>query len=795
MLPRPSHEATIEGERRTARPLRAAKRGTTLLFLWLLMLALPSAAAPPPPKAVCGCAPDLVLPGGSLATLQNVATSGKASTVTTSVAVRLKAVDLTPGSCTAGSSSDPATVSIHLEDDDGDVILDRSKTGAVCTNGKKTYAKFPVTFEGPKNCKDSLAPASQSKGTISIQATTGNGAVLTTRKLTCAAAVPVDFSFSPRPNYHVTAGATLHFSVTAMRRGDPLAISVSGLPPSASFDGTNFSWIGAFVDSADDGNYDVTFTAGGESTVINIATTQYPVIGVGLVALNGQPISSLPIAIGGQGLISIQPQFANPYGVPSIGGQGSNGWNKFDWSIDTTYLADFFSATNVAVIDGMGKGTTPVRARFTDAALGDVATAAELDILEVTSIALNPGNLLLPESSTEPLVATATLEGGAQTSRVKFRWSSSDDAVASVAATSVLGTSNVTAHTLGTASIAASTETGPVVTGVIDATGVAPLRDQDLFGLDRAPDASRIVTVDTTGSAQFLASMPPPYNDQFSPSSSYDTNETMVGSFDSSTGFSQIQRISSAGNVLAVFTSTTVTQLGDTIDVQAIRYRPDGQAYFSMSEGQNAFTRVSQTGGLSSIGGPSGNDGYGPLAIAPYGNNLVYSGPWGEELLGKGNKLEGYAQLVARYTTGSNQFFARTGVTRPRLVAPGGNLWVLDASTGELFRFADLNGDGNHFEIQTTTVGGETIQTAVDDPGERILAGQLPMGFDQLQLDLVTGDVIATRIVGSAPQRITVMRVADRNGDGDVNDAGEQTVVFDAGAPAGTDTVGALLKY
>jgi len=177
---------------------------------------------------------------------------------------------------------------------------------------------------------------------------------------------------------------------------------------------------------------------------------------------------------------------------------------------------------------------------------------------------------------------------------------------------------------------------------------------------------------------------------------------------------------------------------------------------------------------------------------------LVFSGPWGEELLGKGNKVEGYAELVARYTSGSpgsNQFFARTGVTRPRLVAPGGNLWVLDASTGQLFRFADLNGDGNHFQIQSTTVGGETLQTAVDDPGERILIGQLPLGFDQLQLDLATGDVIATRIVGSVPQRITVMRVADRNGDGDVNDSGEQTVVFDAGAPAGTDAADVLLKY
>jgi hypothetical protein len=45
------------------------------------------------------------------------------------------------------------------------------------------------------------------------------------------------------------------------------------------------------------------------------------------------------------------------------------------------------------------------------------------------------------------------------------------------------------------------------------------------------------------------------------------------------------------------------------------------------------------------------------------------------------------------------------------------------------------------------------------------------------------------------PQRITVMRVADVNGDGDIDDAGEQVIVFDAGAPPGTDAADVLLKY
>ena len=97
--------------------------------------------------------------------------------------------------------------------------------------------------------------------------------------------------------------------------------------------------------------------------------------------------------------------------------------------------------------------------------------------------------------------------------------------------------------------------------------------------------------------------------------------------------------------------------------------------------------------------------------------------------------------------------------------------------------------------VLLTVVMGQTIQTAVDDPGERIAAGQLPIGFNRLRLDFVTGDIIATRVVGTVPQRITVMRVADLNSDGDVDDPGEQAIVFDAGAPAGTDIQDVLLKY
>ena len=39
------------------------------------------------------------------------------------------------------------------------------------------------------------------------------------------------------------------------------------------------------------------------------------------------------------------------------------------------------------------------------------------------------------------------------------------------------------------------------------------------------------------------------------------------------------------------------------------------------------------------------------------------------------------------------------------------------------------------------------------------------------------------------------MRLDDLNSDGDVDDPNEQTVVFDAGAPPGTDIQAVLLKY
>ena len=778
-----------------------ARRGKQVLCTALLLALLPGLASamaqptptPPTPTPVpCSCVPAKLIPGGNLAALRNVATGGKASTVRKSVTVRLKAEG-----CTSGMSTDPVTVSLLLEDDDGEVILNHAKPGFVCTANTWTDAKFTAIFEGPKNCENSAVPVQQSTGDIDVTMMTDDGTRHATRKIKCSATLPVVFTFTPPAHYHVNLGATLNFSVTATRKNDPKTVTASGLPPGATFDGTNFSWVGAFADEFDSGRHDVTFMADGDETMVTIGTTERELLSFEMVDTAGQTIvAPVPVPVGGEGRVRGRALFDNPFGDPSeIAGQGTNAFANYTWSIDDISLADFSGTGSLAVIEGMASGTTQVHAKFTDATRGEMTASATLNLVEVVSIAIDPPSLSFPEGSTEPFTATAMLQDGSQTTSIDFAWSSSDAAVATVTGgLQIFGTAhigNVTGQALGTATVSASVINGSVVTGTATATLVPPFRNQELFGLDQQPSGNRVVAIDNLGGSQLVAVMLPPYDDLFCSASSHTTNELLVGGFELSTGFSEIQRISPAGAVTAEFTSTSTTPLGDTIDVQAIRYRPDGVAWFAMSENSDRFDTLDAAGNSTKIGGPQGNDGFGPTSIAPFGNDLVYSGPWTFELTHQGSVV-GFADLVARYddVANDNDDFAKIGVTFPRLAAPGGDLRILDGSTGELFRFVDLNSDGDHYFIQ-----GTTVQTAQDDPGERIPAGQLPDGFNTLRLDPLTGDMITTRIVGTAPQHITVMRLEDLNSDDDVDDVGEQTVVFDAGAPPGTDIQGVLLKY
>jgi hypothetical protein len=611
----------------------------------------------------------------------------------------------------------------------------------------------------------------------------------------------VVLSFSPPPHYHVTEGDTLNFTVTASQAGNPLPVNASGLPQSATFDGAAFSWVGEFETVGDNGRHAVTFQAGGSSYPVTIGTTEYPLLGFDMYLSTGQPVVvPVPVPVGGRSSVLAGALFDDPAVGPSAnGGRGTNSWSKFVWSIGDTSVAALASATNVAVIDGLAHGSTQIQAGFTDATLGALSAVAPLSVLDVVSIAVAPATLSFPVGATEPLQAIATLEGGSQTSAINFAWSSSNSSIATVTGGSPsLGQAyvgNVTGQALGTTTITASTVIGPPVSGSTQVTLVPPLRNQLLFGFDQQASQIRVVSIDTAGGSQVGAAMLPPYDDRFGPVDTHASNEILVAGLQSSTLFSQIQRIV-GGGVTAVFTSNSLTPAGDTIDVEAIRYRPDGAAYFAMSEGQHTLSRLEPSGSISAIGGPSGDAGFGPTAIAPFGADVVYSAPWTFEYTQGGNVV-GSAALVARFDDAGNDNdpIARVGVLSPQLAAPGGNLRILDGATGAMFRFVDLNGDGNHYFVQTTTVNGNTVKNAVDDPGERLPAGQLPSGFATLRVDSATGDMITTRIVGTVPQHIGVMRLRDLNSDGDVNDSGEQTLVFDAGAPPGTNIVDVTLKY
>jgi hypothetical protein len=103
------------------------------------------------------------------------------------VTVQLEAIEASPGSCPVGAASDPTTVNLFIEDDDGDVIFDGSGDGFVCMAGVKLQANFEARFEGPVNCMDSVVPSGQSSdGDLFISANTVDGSLDVTRNIRCS---------------------------------------------------------------------------------------------------------------------------------------------------------------------------------------------------------------------------------------------------------------------------------------------------------------------------------------------------------------------------------------------------------------------------------------------------------------------------------------------------------------------------------------------------------------------------------------------------------------------------------
>jgi hypothetical protein len=129
-----------------------------------------------------------VLPANNdLASLRDVATGGSGSTATKSLTVQLEGSEASPGSCPAGAISDPTTVNLFIEDDDGDVVIDAIGVGFVCTMGVKVQANFDVLFQGPLNCKDSAVPSGQSSsGDLFVSANTEDGSLNQIRGIKCS---------------------------------------------------------------------------------------------------------------------------------------------------------------------------------------------------------------------------------------------------------------------------------------------------------------------------------------------------------------------------------------------------------------------------------------------------------------------------------------------------------------------------------------------------------------------------------------------------------------------------------
>jgi hypothetical protein len=96
------------------------------------------------------------------------------------------AQEVSAGSCPNGETSGPTSVTLYIEDDDGDTVINRTKNGFVCESGKTTHMKFGVTYEGPENCAGSVEPAGQvSKGDLFVTASTVDGTYDDTLRIQC----------------------------------------------------------------------------------------------------------------------------------------------------------------------------------------------------------------------------------------------------------------------------------------------------------------------------------------------------------------------------------------------------------------------------------------------------------------------------------------------------------------------------------------------------------------------------------------------------------------------------------
>jgi hypothetical protein len=70
-----------------------------------------------------------------------------------------------------------------MVDDDGDVILDETRTGLTCDR-RIRQQEFMATYE-VKHCAGSEAPDRRSEGKVTVTATTEDGELIASRILKC----------------------------------------------------------------------------------------------------------------------------------------------------------------------------------------------------------------------------------------------------------------------------------------------------------------------------------------------------------------------------------------------------------------------------------------------------------------------------------------------------------------------------------------------------------------------------------------------------------------------------------
>jgi hypothetical protein len=72
-----------------------------------------------------------------------------------------------------------------MVDDDGDVLVDSSKTVVCEGGGATTNLKRNVFFQGPLNCENGAVPGGSSTGTITTTGSTGTSVYVESTSIKC----------------------------------------------------------------------------------------------------------------------------------------------------------------------------------------------------------------------------------------------------------------------------------------------------------------------------------------------------------------------------------------------------------------------------------------------------------------------------------------------------------------------------------------------------------------------------------------------------------------------------------